>query len=483
MGDKRIGSQSPTVWTTLPYETSRGGEAVEVYEQTGRACQEWQKGLLDIILAVNEDGLWTHTKYGYSVPRRNGKNEVVVMRELFGLVNGEQILHTAHRTTTSTSSAERLAKMLTLAGYEEVYRLKKNETYNKHYLYKKQRGLEQIMLLDGSKGRCDFRTRTTKGGLGEGFDLLVIDEAQEYTEDQETSLKYVVSDSKNPQTIFCGTPPTIVSSGTVFKSFREKVVSGRVPNGGWAEWSVPEMSDVNDRELWYLCNPSLGSVLSERSVEDEVGSDETDFNIQRLGLWISYNQASAITKAEWERTMETEKPSLQGRLYLGVCYEPNGLSTSLSIACKTDTDRVFVSVYDCRSRYEGDDWIIDFIKNTKSIEKVAIDGKAGQSALLDRLKEEKLSKYAVILSGNDFISACAGFEKDALNGSLAHMPQPSLDEVVTNCEKKLYNSGFTYKPLKEGLEICYMNSLILAHYLCRMAKPKRKQVVRGVNIS
>lgn len=35
----------------------------------------------------------------------------------------------------------------------------------------------------------EFRTRTSTDGLDEGFDLLVIDEAQEYTEDQESALK------------------------------------------------------------------------------------------------------------------------------------------------------------------------------------------------------------------------------------------------------------------------------------------------------
>ena len=59
-----------------------------------------------------------HTKFGYSVPRRNGKNEVVAMRELYGLVMGESILHTAHRTTTTHSSWERLLDLVEKAGLD-----------------------------------------------------------------------------------------------------------------------------------------------------------------------------------------------------------------------------------------------------------------------------------------------------------------------------------------------------------------------------
>ena len=52
------------------------------------------------------------------------------------------------------------------------------------------------------------------------------DEAQEYQDDQESALKYVVTDSHNPQTILCGTPPTPVSSGTVFTKYRKDTLAG-----------------------------------------------------------------------------------------------------------------------------------------------------------------------------------------------------------------------------------------------------------------
>lgn len=222
----KLGRQTPTQSATLPYQTTCGPQAVELYNATGRTAQPWQELLLYDILAQNGDGLWMHTKFGYSVPRRNGKNEIVAMRELWGLANGERILHTAHRTTTSSSASRRLAALLDGAGYTEVARAQKGEKYSRHYTYTKQLGLERIILLGEGGGCCDFRTRSSKGGLGEGFDLLIVDEAQEYQDDQESALKYVVSDSRNPQTVFCGTPPTPVSSGTVFFKLRNAALGG-----------------------------------------------------------------------------------------------------------------------------------------------------------------------------------------------------------------------------------------------------------------
>ncbi|MBQ9387907.1 MAG: terminase, partial [Lachnospiraceae bacterium] len=207
---------------------------------------EWQTLILDNLMGQNEEGLWVHSRFGFSVPRRNGKNEVVAMRELWGLKQGEAILHTAHRTSTSGAAYKRLVRLLEASGIKEI-RGKVKDGYKAG----KSKGQEFIELSEKyGGGRVDFRTRTTTGGLGEGFDLLVIDEAQEYTDDQESTLKYTVSDSKNPQIIMCGTPPTAVSSGTVFSRFRTDCLAGELLDAGWEEWSVDQLSDQENVDLW-----------------------------------------------------------------------------------------------------------------------------------------------------------------------------------------------------------------------------------------
>lgn len=303
MTEVRKGEQKPTQSVVLPYTETKGQESVDIYNSSGRTAQEWQELIISDILAVNDDGVWVHTKCGYSVPRRNGKNEVVVIREMWGLKNNERILHTAHRTTTSHAAWERLCTQLDKAKIQ--------------YKSIKASGREAL-YIKWTDVRVEFRTRSSKGGLGEGFDLLVIDEAQEYTDDQASALKYVVTDSHNPQTIFCGTPPTPVSSETVFLKLRKSALAGENINTMWAEWSVSKQSDPHDRGLWYKTNLPLGTVFTERSVLDEVGDDPIDFNIQRLGLWIQYNQKSAISKAEWLEMQAAVLPQLKSKLYVGI---------------------------------------------------------------------------------------------------------------------------------------------------------------------
>ena len=248
---KRIGSQTPTQSLFLPYKDTLSGEAVMLYQESGRTAYEWQINLLNEILAINEDGLWTHMKFGYSIPRQNGKNEVVAIRELIGLKKGEKMLHTAHRTTTSAAAFNRLLAIMEESGMEE----------KTHFNKIKAIGRESIELIGG--GRIDFRTRTSTGGLGESFDLLVIDEAQEYTIDQESALKYTVTDADNPQTIMCGTPPTPVSSGTVFTNYRETVLNGGLKYSAWAELSTVVGSSFNTS-----VTSVSASVVVETSVSD-----------------------------------------------------------------------------------------------------------------------------------------------------------------------------------------------------------------------
>lgn len=460
--NKRIGIQTPTQSAFLPYVTSDYADAIELYQRTGRIIQEWQELLLEYIMGRNDDGLWVHTKFGYSLPRRNGKNEVVAIAEMAALDNGLRILHTAHRTTTSHTAWERLCRLLDQAKID--------------YTSLRANGREQIELENG--GRVDFRTRTSTSGLGEGFDLLVIDEAQEYTSDQESALKYVVTDSQNPQTIFCGTPPTPISSGTTFASLRKSVLFGEMQNTGWAEWSVEDESDPQDRELWYQCNPSLGTIFTERSVMDEIGSDKIDFNIQRLGLWLKYNQKSAISATEWEGLGLDILPDLTGKLFVGIKYGNDGTNIALSIAVKTKDEKIFAEVIDCQSIRNGTAWIVGFLK-TADIQTVVIDGASGQNILAAEMKDAKL-KPPILPTVKEVIVANSMFEQAVYKETLCHMGQPSLVQVVTNSDKRNIgsNGGFGYRAQLEDYDIALMDSLLLAHWACAEAKPVVKQKIR-----
>src|SRR5690625_3788550 len=465
---KRIGSQTPTRSLILPYEKSLGDEAIELYEKSGRHAYDWQRFLVNAMMAINEDGLWTHMNFGYAVPRQNGKNEIIAIRELKGLFDGERILHTAHRTTTSAAAFNRLLAILEESGYEE------QEDFHKI----KATGRESIELYE-TGGRVDFRTRTSTGGLRESFDLLVIDEAQEYTDDERSALQYTIAASPNPQTILTGTPPTPISSGTVFTKLRENTLFGVSEDDGWAEWSIDkETDDLRNVDLWYKTNPSLGLRVSERNIRAELGTDDLDFNIQRLGLWIQYNQKSAISENEWKELHVDELPKLKGKLFVGIKYGYDGTNVAMSIAVKTEDDKIFVEAIDCQSLRNGYAWIIHFLRNA-DVQTVVVDGANGQKILEEAMKDAKL-KPPILPTVKEIIVANSMFEQALFQQTIVHRSQPSLFQVVTNCEKRPIGTsgGFGYRSQIEENDIALMDSMILAHWACDEHKERKPQKIR-----
>lgn len=433
---------------------------------TGRIAMDWQRIIIFDILARNDNRLWVHTRFGYSVPRRNGKGEVIIMRELYGLAVGEKILHTAHLQSTSHSAYERTCATLDMLKVE--------------YSSIKAKGQEYIKLDKG--GEIHYRTRTATGALGEGFDLVIIDEAQEYKAEHQTALKYVVTDSKNPQTILCGTPPTAVSAGTVFRDMRTDVLSGGGTNLGWAEWSVDDISDIRDKDLWYETNPSLGITLTERAVTDELGTtdaEKIDFNIQRLGLWLSWKQDSAISKVAWDEGEVDKLPKLVGRLSVGIKYSRDGNTVVLAVSAKTEDGKVFVEVYGRRPVRDGTAWIVTFLdrlgKDNRG--RVLVDGKNGEELLKKDLVDAGLKKpdFATVA---EVIEANQLFENGIYQGTLLHMSQPSLTDVVTNSVHRFIgsNGGFGYKAINEEADVTLIEAVALAQYGAVNFKERQQKI-------
>ena len=454
----RVGRQSPTVSVVLPYKDTKGREAVELYNKSEHTMLEWQEALTYDIMAVDDEGLWIHQKFGYSVPRRNGKSEMALARCIRGLKYGERILYTAHRASTAHSIWERLGRLCVKCGIriESSFR-----AFGKEHLYADTGGI------------IEFRTRTSTGGLGEGYDVLIIDEAQEYTPEQETALKYVVTDSANPQTIMFGTPPTAISAGTVFPNFRKTVLQKDSYASGWAEWSVPEMSDANDVDLWYETNPSLGFILKERTIRSEIGEDRTDFNIQRLGLWIKYNQRSAISRNEWEALELPKLPKLTGQLFVGIKFGIDGENVALAVAARTADGKIFSEVVGCKPIRNGVHWIVQFLAEA-DYRKAVVDGKNGVDVLMDAAKAERIKRIETV-TVSQIIKANSVFDMAMEKGTFQHMAQSAVTQVVTNCERRKIgaNGGLGYRSMLDGADIALLDSMILAHWICTDSKAEK----------
>lgn len=476
-----IDNQNPTVSFVLPYTETLGKDVVDLYnEASPRKLHPWQEQLIYDICAV-KDGLYVHVKFGFSVSRRNGKSEVVIAIMLYALVHGLKILYTAQSTDTCHEIYELRVLPLVEAlaeKHEEIEIAQNSKALGKEHIYLRGGGLWK------RGGMLEFRTRTTTGRLGTGFDMLIIDEAQEYTPAQEAALRYVTTDARNPQTIMLGTPPTAKSAGVVFPRYRDEVLSGDGIDSGWAEWGIQdEVEDVTDPKWWYLANPSLGlrDTFTERNIRAEIGKPQSadqklDIEIQRLGLWLKYSQKSAISQKEWD-VLETKLPQLQGKLYVGIKFGHSTPSTTMAIAVKTKDGKVYTEVIDNRPTRAGVEWIMAFLKKA-DIAGVVVDGQSGIKILESEMKAARL-KEPITLSTAEYIEANQLFEQALDAGILCHGNQSSMTQCIANCKKRaIGTSGWGYETSDPYCDIGLLDATLLAYYGSQTIKPPKARVIK-----
>src|SRR5699024_3761033 len=90
------------------------------------------------------------------------------------------------------------------------------------------------------------------------------------------------------------------------------------------------------------------------------------------------------------------------------------------------------------------------------------------------------SKPPVLPTVKEIILANSMFEQALYQQEIEHMNQPSLFQVVTNCDKRNIGTGggFGYRSQVEENDIALMESMILAHWACSEAKEPKKQKIR-----
>src|SRR5699024_9462603 len=184
------------------------------------------------------------------------------------------------------------------------------------------------------------------------------------------------------------------------------------------------------------------------------------------------------SEKEWKELHVDEVPKLKGNLFVGIKYGYDGTNVAMSIAAKTEDDKVFVEAIDCQTIREGNGWIIHFLRHA-NVQQVVIDGANGQQILSEAMRQSGLKK-PVLPTVKEIILSNALFEQALFAQTIQHKSQPSLFQVVTNCDKRNIGTsgGFGYRSQVEENDIALMESVILAHWACSEAKEVKKQKIR-----
>lgn len=441
---RRLGGQEPTFSTVGEWATTRGPEAVAMFEAYGRRYYASQKHEMDVFFARNADGSVASLTVGITKPRQNGKSFAARDYALWmAFVEHENVLYTAHRGGTVRKMFKEMCDFI------EMNKDFKDEVDN---IYKAG-GYEGIYLADGTY--IEFQTRTNSGARGGTYRVIVVDEAQELTSVQQDAMLPTASAAgeidegeSDPQVIYIGTVPGPECNGTVFREMHDKVHNGE-SDTWWLEWGATgdslEEVDIDDVDLWYACNPAMGRRMSERTVRNEHDTMSRDgFARERLGWWSPTAGLPdyVISASKWD-ALSTENPPADGKRAYGVRFSPDGSEAFLAAALLSDDGTVHTEMVRRESMSNGTSWLAEFIAERVNEASVCvIDGKSGVQGLVDRLGRMPKG-YVHVCSAADATSAAATLADCVNEKTLTwYAPQADLrDSATTSIRRSIGNGG------------------------------------------
>lgn len=479
-------SQTPTYSWCGSYTRTEGGMAAKMADIYGLPPHPWQRTILSDWLAIDDSGKLLNKLCVLTVPRQNGKTGVSDPRETWGLVRrGEWILHTAQEYQTAKKAFDRLRSKFgtqrndPYAQYPELNALVRSYTISSN----------QMVLDLENGGHIEFRTRGSNSDMGRGgtFDLVVIDEAQSYTDAQDAALSPLNSAAPHgsPQTILMGTvpEPTAAYKGEKFAAIRASLHDEPYMGACIHEWGAAEIGDVKDRERWYATNPSLGFQLLEAALEKDMRTMSPDtFAREHLGWWPSKTgKVHPIAASDWD-ACKVENPRKDGTVVYAVKFSPDGSLGVLAACHKPDEGIPFAYVVDARSMGGGLSWFADNLaERWRKAAQIVIDGQSNAQALNDILLERGVPRQVIKRpSTSDVVASNSALVNAVKTREVCHYGQPALDDSATKTVRRKIgnNGGFGFASTDEA-DAALIEAVALAYReaMVTKRKPGRKAVV------
>lgn len=473
-----LGSQDPRVrheprrsekWTD-------GDDACFLAASYGLTADPWQEVIVTSWLGRRADGRLTSGRCGLSVPRQNGKNAILEIVELFKMVVlGRKILHTAHEVKTARKAFLRLRSF-----FENERRWPELAALVAPGGIRQTNGQEAIVLTNG--GSIEFVARSRGSGRGFTVDDLVLDEAQELTDEQLEALLPTISaaPSGDPQIIMTGTPPPPSADGAPFRRMRAAGVEGKDKRLSWHEWSPESLPDPTNHAAMLDCaaatNPALGVRLQMQVIEDELAQMSFEgFMRERCGAWDADALGGVVDYPTWLGLAipKAEVPQ-EGALAYAVKFSADGERVSMAVGCRPPNGPVHVESFGVRPLLDGVAEIVPWIaERWRNASEIVLDGRAGTGDLFAALVAAGVPKRRIrIVSVDEAITAHSGMLRAIDEGDMTHAAQPGLDAQVRIAgRRKIGNAGgWGWQAVTPDGDVTAFDAVTLARAAAKVAR-------------
>lgn len=396
---KALGSETPRIYTKplreLTPDTSLGFAAIIFAEMVcGMTLFPWQKWLLVHMLELRVDGSFRFRTVVILVARQNGKSTVSVVLALFFLyvLKVATVLGTAQDLDTAEEVWERAVSIVEDVD-EDTERPLHPDLLREHLKTVRING--KLALVLKGKRRYKVKAANRKAGRGFSGDLTMLDELREHqTWEAWSAITKTMMARPNGMTIATSNAGDITSAVLRFLRKRAHEALGD-PDGicaldpssnemptredfakivaalegedfaDWAdemeeleqsaedlgifEWSAEPGCDVLDPRGWAQANPSMGHMISPRSIYSAALNDpEWEFRTEVLCQWADDALSGPFPVGAFGKCAVVRDLD-------GVLLPSEKLTAaSRTAACLTvSEDREFAYVSVCGSRADG----------------------------------------------------------------------------------------------------------------------------------
>ena len=450
------------------------------------------------------DGSWAAKRVGMSVPRQNGKSQLMVARALAGaLLFGEKkIVISAHQADTAREGFSKLIEILEADGNDWL-QSRLDPKYGRAGV---MNAINREAVKFSNGALIQFKARTLSGGRGFSSDCLLLDEAQRLGRPAWASINSTMSARANPQVWLLGTPPTPDDDGAVFESVRDAAIGGVSNSSAWLEWGLdwdhPAYVAARSAlrapirvwtpEIEFACwssNPAWNSRINVDVVQGEFETYTPEqFALDRLGAWASELRATRlITADEWSATETTVAPD--GIRAYGVSFNIDGSRMALAGCVKHDggvhgevvglhTGSIDAGIAPLA------DWLAERWRDTALI---AISGQSGSAALAQALADRGVSQSVIHVLSAPEVFASASMLYDAVRDkTITHpvgLPGDVLDASVAVCDRQVrskFTGSWSWSATTEDGDETPLEAFSFAHWASRTSKRNPGKKSRAV---
>jgi hypothetical protein len=482
------GNTPPRIKHAPPRFGDDGLRVTTISERCGLILDRWQKDVIfDALSRDAVSGLWSTPRVAVAVPRQNGKGAIIEALELAFLLGAfpqaKLLIHSAHEFKTAQNGFQRL-----LSYFDTVPVLSKARDEGRVRIgTAAAREFVEVTGPDGVKRTVKFLARSKGSGRGFSADLLILDEAQELSDEVWAAILPTISARPNPQVWLFGTPPSETMNGEVFTRFREVGLQGDDPRLAYFEWSATDDDDFSDPATWAKANPAFGLRLKEDGIRDEWNSmDEATFCRERLGMFDGSGSLSVIPEDSWSALASELDPS--GRVVFAIDVSPDRSRASIGVAGFIDGERVMVQAIENR---KGTGWVAPRLAELTTrwpYAAVVLDSGGAAASLLPDLKTAKVRKVMTI-STREVVQA-TGLFYDLAMGSpggtdadgnetapmpprLAHPDQPILNEALASARKRAVGDAWAWDRKNATADITPLVAVTFAAFGLMNKRPAR----------